>query len=159
LPNGLLVVTTSGRIRCANLRIRRWLDQYFALSHTTLSAPAAIRLWLMNKPDPAQPMVLARNGCRLMLRLLHVDSDGTFCLLLSERDNVGAPVADDELTPREQEVMWLVASGATDREVAGALDIALPTVRRHLENVFDKLEVNNRTRAVAAFLRSLQAAG
>ena len=53
------------------------------------------------------------------------------------------------LTPREHEVVVLVAEGMTNAEIARRLWISPGTVRRHLQNVFAKLEVHTRTAAVA----------
>ena len=53
------------------------------------------------------------------------------------------------LTPREQQVVALVAEGMTNAEIARRLWISPGTVRRHLENVFAKLDVHTRTAAVA----------
>jgi DNA-binding CsgD family transcriptional regulator len=53
------------------------------------------------------------------------------------------------LTPREREVLRLVAQGRTNREVARSLWISPATVRRHLENAFEKLGVRTRAGAVA----------
>lgn len=53
------------------------------------------------------------------------------------------------LTPREREVVVLVAEGMTNAEIARRLWISPGTVRRHLENVFEKLELHTRTAAVA----------
>ena len=53
------------------------------------------------------------------------------------------------LTPREHEVVGLVAEGKTNAEIARQLWISPGTVRRHLESVFAKLGVHTRTAAVA----------
>ena len=53
------------------------------------------------------------------------------------------------LTSREREVVVLVAEGMTNAEIARQLWISPGTVRRHLENVFAKLDVHTRTGAVA----------
>ncbi|WP_284735591.1 helix-turn-helix transcriptional regulator [Dongia deserti] len=53
------------------------------------------------------------------------------------------------LTDREREVLSLVASGETNREIATALGISEHTVARHLSNIFDKLGVTSRTAASA----------
>ena len=53
------------------------------------------------------------------------------------------------LTPREREVVVLAAEGLTNAEIARQLWISPGTVRRHLENVFAKLEVHTRTAAIA----------
>ncbi|MEX0754891.1 MAG: helix-turn-helix transcriptional regulator [Actinomycetota bacterium] len=53
------------------------------------------------------------------------------------------------LTPRELEVIGLVARGLTNREIARVLGISPGTVRAHLEHAFTKLGVGTRTAAVA----------
>jgi DNA-binding NarL/FixJ family response regulator len=51
------------------------------------------------------------------------------------------------LTPRELEVLRLVASGKSNREVAAELVISERTVARHVQNIFAKLRVSSRTAA------------
>lgn len=53
------------------------------------------------------------------------------------------------LTAREREVLALVASGETNRQIAATLGISAHTVARHLSNIFDKLGVSSRTAASA----------
>jgi len=53
------------------------------------------------------------------------------------------------LTPRELEVLRLVASGKSNREIAVALVISEHTVARHVQNIFSKLDVPSRTAAGA----------
>lgn len=54
-----------------------------------------------------------------------------------------------ELTEREREVLRLVATGATNKEMARQLFVAEATVKSHLVHIFTKLGVDNRARAVA----------
>lgn len=56
--------------------------------------------------------------------------------------------AGPKLTKRETEIIRLVDKGESDRAIAMVLGIAVPTVRRHLENIFAKL--NTRSRGAAA---------
>lgn len=56
------------------------------------------------------------------------------------------------LTAREQEVMALVASGATNEALARRLGISPRTVRKHVESVFSKLGVHSRAAAVAVWI-------
>lgn len=61
-------------------------------------------------------------------------------------------VRPSSLTAREREVLVWVVRGKTNREIAAILLIASCTVRKHLENIYGKLEVCNRAGAVGRFL-------
>jgi DNA-binding NarL/FixJ family response regulator len=68
----------------------------------------------------------------------------------------GAVAAPGGLTAREVEVLRLVAEGRTNREIAKALVLSDHTVRRHLQNIFNKIGVSSRAAATAfAFQRDL----
>ena len=54
----------------------------------------------------------------------------------------------DVLTPKEKEVLALVAKGASNQEIADKLCVRDVTVKTHLNSVFKKLKVTNRTQAV-----------
>jgi DNA-binding NarL/FixJ family response regulator len=51
------------------------------------------------------------------------------------------------LSPRQRQVLALVARGLTDRQIAQQLNISAPTVRSHLEAIFEKTRTTNRTAA------------
>ena len=53
-----------------------------------------------------------------------------------------------KLTPREQEVLTLLAVGRQNRDIARELNLREITVKYHLKNIYRKLEVNNRAQAV-----------
>ena len=55
----------------------------------------------------------------------------------------------EPLTPREQEVLHLLAKGATNQEIAGHLVVSLTTVKKHVGSLLLKLAAENRTHAVA----------
>jgi len=60
----------------------------------------------------------------------------------------------DRLSPREMEVLALVAKGYANKEVADQMKISYGTVRIHLAHAFEKLHVRCRAEAVAKLLRS-----
>ena len=66
--------------------------------------------------------------------------------------HVGAPHLT-MLTPREQVVLGLAARGETNERIAAELFIGVSTVRKHLEHIYEKLDVQNRTAATAAYFR------
>lgn len=53
------------------------------------------------------------------------------------------------LSPREREILRLVAQGASNKEIAGDLYISQTTVKAHLRSILEKLDVKNRAEAVA----------
>ena len=55
------------------------------------------------------------------------------------------------LTPREREIFSLAANGKTNKEISQLLDIAVPTVKMHRVNVFDKLDVHSSVEALKMF--------
>jgi LuxR family transcriptional regulator, maltose regulon positive regulatory protein len=55
----------------------------------------------------------------------------------------------EPLSPRELEVLRLLADGRSNQAIAAELVISLDTVKRHLSHLFSKLEVANRIQAVA----------
>lgn len=58
------------------------------------------------------------------------------------------------LTPRESDVLRLVATGATNREIASALSLAENTVHFHVKNILAKLQLKNRAQAAVYAVRS-----
>jgi len=58
-----------------------------------------------------------------------------------------------ELSPREIEVLELVAHGKSNKEIAVALNIAENTVKNHLKNILEKLHLENRVQAATYALR------
>ena len=62
-----------------------------------------------------------------------------------------APGESAALTRREREIVALIDRGFTNREIASALRIELPTVKNHVHNILDKLHVRRRAAAAAKF--------
>jgi DNA-binding CsgD family transcriptional regulator len=121
---------------------RRLLARYFGARDGRI--PDDVAAWLRGQP--------AKSGGRLT-----VDRDDGS--LVIERLN-GALLLEEQprgpqLTDREAEILDLVAAGKTNTEIAETLWIAPGTVRKHLENVYEKLGVSSRTAAVATLRSSV----
>lgn len=83
-----------------------------------------------------------------------VIASGMATKLLSELSQRPAPREQkgeqvEGLSPREREVLEMVARGASNNEIASALFISDNTVKTHLRNILDKLHLANRSQAVA----------
>ena len=55
----------------------------------------------------------------------------------------------EPLTTREVEVLTLIKGGCSNQDIAEQLVISIPTVKRHISNIYTKLGVKSRTQAVA----------
>ncbi len=74
---------------------------------------------------------------------------GVAARLLDRFAEMSRPTPTDSLlSTRELEVVQLMSTGAANKEIAGSLSISESTVKTHVANIFQKLDVNDRTGAV-----------
>lgn len=89
---------------------------------------------------------------RLVTELRRYAQHSAAPIVPQEKANEKTPRASLEklatLTPRERDIVNLLAEGATNKKVADALDISERTVKGHLSNVFQKLGVPDRLKLV-----------
>ena len=86
-----------------------------------------------------------RNGAGDDNVILDVEIDGVRCLLvLPDQDTARA-----RLSPREREIVRLVADGYPNKTIAASLNISTWTVSTHLRRIFAKLGVNSRAAMIA----------
>jgi len=69
-------------------------------------------------------------------------------LTASGRSAVAEPLAEP-LTARELQVLRLIAAGLKNQEIAERLVISVATVKRHITNLYGKLDVSRRTQAIS----------
>jgi DNA-binding NarL/FixJ family response regulator len=72
-------------------------------------------------------------------------------LVQSFRRSDHLPNGSEDLTPREREVLQLLACGDLYKEIADQLGITIPTVNTHVRRIYEKLHVRSRAQAVAKF--------
>jgi len=132
-----------------------------ALAETREPTPKIIIYTGNASPDvPRQVMQLGGAGfCsksesaeRLVQTILAV-AEGRMVFPFMDMSN---PANDpfDALTAREQELLASLSEGRTNMQIAGDLGISLNTVKFHLKNLYSKLNVKNRSQAVACFLKA-----
>jgi LuxR family maltose regulon positive regulatory protein len=77
-------------------------------------------------------------------------------LASARQTSAASSVPAISLTRREQEVLRLLAAGASNQDIAHTLVISLDTVKKHVSNLLGKLGASNRTQAISqARARSL----
>jgi DNA-binding CsgD family transcriptional regulator len=108
-------------------------------------------LALNGSPDDALSLLDAANDT--CVRLNAVRALERIELLSRRLARVRAAPAPGGLTPREVEVLRLVAEGKSDREIGEALFISHRTVMRHVSNILGKLDVDSRAAAAAFAVR------
>ena len=59
-----------------------------------------------------------------------------------------------ELTRREVEVLKMIASGSSNKEIASILSISERTVKNHVSNIFKKIDVSDRTQAAVFAIKN-----
>jgi DNA-binding NarL/FixJ family response regulator len=75
--------------------------------------------------------------------------------MLDEAAHQGERLGFRALTPRELEVLRLIAFGMTNAEAASRLHLSVHAIKFHLAAIYRRLGVNNRTEAAVTYLRSM----
>lgn len=157
-------------VACDASGVIRWTTPQAAqlLTRVGLRADEGDRLpwqiieWLASGTDPQSPGATDSPACTaadgVAFRLLERAPDGEILLRLLERDQG----SDEErlaqafgLTLREAEVLLWITHGKSNKEAAEILSMSPRTVNKHLEQVFVKLGVENRTAAATMAVRVL----
>jgi len=163
----LVELSAAGRITAATPLARRLLALFFADGRRhEARLPEELEAWVREQrrhhdepgeaPRPVEPLTVEDTGKCLIIQFLPgCERGGHDLLLLEEQNERLAPetLAHFGLTRREAEVLALLAQGKTDDEIARTLFLSPRTVDKHLEHIYDKLGVHNRTAAAALALR------
>jgi len=86
---------------------------------------------------------------RLSALLVQRSDEADWAVYLLSRTDDRSPMLLQAFTPREQEIMRLLADGLPDKLIARAVCLSAHGVRYHLKRIYAKLDVKNRTEAVA----------
>jgi DNA-binding response OmpR family regulator/DNA-binding CsgD family transcriptional regulator len=170
----LVVRPADGRLVWQTALARTLLREHFSSEGS--SAPVPLIDWVRREVAAAatgaapQPLVSARGPRRLTLELHSMTSDAEadageggdaaesaeWLIVASETDDAAvfdALMQAWRLTMREAEVLYWVAKGKTNRDVAEILAMSPRTVTKHMEHILQKLGVETRTAAAAKVAR------
>ncbi len=110
------------------------------------------RGYLLKKAEPEeliQAIHLIAEGGAMVSSLMATKLLAEFQDLATGAEKKVAEQANADLSPREGEVLQLVAQGATNKEIADSLFISENTVKTHLKSIMEKLHLANRSQAAA----------
>lgn len=163
---GAICVMHDGQVQFVTKRADLLLRQYVT-SEDSHILPDLIKHWFSHQisqhtfcevPSPCPPLHIERDGRQLSVYLFPDPSRGRYLLLLEERYLPAFSVNALELlglTKREAEVLFWIARDKSNAGIAKELGCSEGTVRKHLEHVYKKLEVQTRTGAVMFALEKL----
>jgi DNA-binding NarL/FixJ family response regulator len=154
----LLAVNRQGKILWSTAQAQKLLAEHLVAGlNDELALPLAMLQWLeqaqKGKPG-SKTAAMASFPDNEQLRLQYMGKLGTseFLLRLAKDNSATTPVefsSELGLTTREGEVLSWLSKGKTNRDIAQILGLSPRTVDKHLEQIYAKLGVENRTAAAA----------
>ncbi|MBI2877365.1 MAG: hypothetical protein HYY20_10830 [Candidatus Tectomicrobia bacterium] len=165
---GMILLTREGQIRWITGQAQRWIEEYFEkLPCPADRLPEALWQWARDQQalgvpgdsglPPGASLIVEREGKRLIVRLIAKPSHDQTFLRLEEKQAVlsAASLKSLGLSQREAEVLFWVAQGKTNPQVAIILHMCPNTVKKHLERIYKRLNVENRTAAISQVMETL----
>jgi ATP/maltotriose-dependent transcriptional regulator MalT len=116
---------------------------------------AGVLRGLKRESAAVEQAMMAQTTFKRLGAQLYVERAGTLLGELSGGLRAPPPASQLPLglTPREAEVLWLIAAGKTNQEIADDLVLSIRTVERHISSIYEKLQLTGRAaRASAAAL-------
>lgn len=107
--------------------------------------------YLLKDVQPDELVAAIRATCRGESRLHPAVMERLMAHVTDADEGEAAP--PEPLTPRESEVLQLIARGLSNKEIAGALRIHETTVKSHVSNILSKLGLEDRTQAAVYAVR------
>jgi DNA-binding CsgD family transcriptional regulator len=165
--SGVICLDDAGQVKLMTSQVATWLQSYFPSHSNGNELPERLRSWVKHQlsqleevydlPSPCLPLRLQQEDRQLTIRFV-VDQPGEQYLLLLAEERVLSLLASLELiglSKREAEVLFWIIKGKDNRAIALEMRINYSTVRKHLENIYRKLEVQSRTEAISIALEKV----
>jgi len=159
----LLAVNKQGEVLWATPQAQKLLSEHLIAGlDDTLLLPPTLLQWLDQmqkpgaKPTPSAPLA---NNETLRLNFMGKAGADEFLLRLAKDNSAAVPAEFSKelgLTTREGEVLSWLSKGKSNRDIAQILGLSPRTVDKHLEQIYAKLGVENRTAAAAIAVNATQ---
>jgi DNA-binding CsgD family transcriptional regulator len=155
---GLVSLNREGQVQWATSQATTWLETYFAPPTCTGYLPDELQLWVQEHGHGAMhgSLNVERACAQLVIRLTIEPGADRYTLTIEEqsRSNLQS-LALLGLSQRETEVLGWLMQGRDNKTIAVQMAVGTSTIRKHLESIYRKLNVQSRTAAVAQALAQL----
>ncbi len=151
---GLLLVSDRAAVLHVSTHAARWLGEYFGWDRLS-PLPAALAVWLAQqrssaaRAGKASRFIREGDGRRLHARVVDRSEQWFATIPLTEEHVTLAPemFAELGLPPTESKVLAWLGQGKSNREIAAICQCSHETVKKHVDSILGKLDVENRTAA------------
>ncbi len=154
----VVAVDNGGRVRWATPETRKlFADHGIDLESGADKLAASVQPWLTD-PSRNADLILRTNTSPLTLRYFKPVDENEHLLRVVKRDvllDAGLLETALPITRREAEVLIWVAHGKTNKEIGEILDLSPRTVNKHLEQIYPKIHVDNRSAATSIEIQAL----
>lgn len=160
----LLTLDKEGQLLWATPQVFELLESAKAIAENQLqeSICQQLRDWLSHRPEPGRQLTLSGLMKSFNVEILSLMDGKEFLLRLNKSHEPAQDVQtlkqQFSVTGREADVLLWIANGKTNREIGQILEMSPRTVNKHLEQIFKKLGVENRTSAAAIAIRCMSKA-
>jgi DNA-binding CsgD family transcriptional regulator len=162
---GLIVLNDFGQVQLITSQASEWLTKYFSGTNSRhipehlwswAKHQINIRATTLNPPTEFLPLRIQGTEQQLVIRLI-VDPDNQQYLLLLEEQTKSLLNSLEllGLSQRETQVLAEVIQGKENQAIATQMNIGISTIRKHLESIYQKWNVNSRTGAIAYALEKM----
>ena len=151
LHRGVMVVDPDGRLLAATATAARLLGTHLGVRPSPgQHLPARLASLGRGATSRSHPVRLEGQGALLSASVIGDSHSGPRTIVIDERPQGTLPsLSEAALTAREITILGLVASGHNNTEIASTLGISIRTVHKHLEHLYAKLYVHDRTAAAS----------
>lgn len=162
----MVFINRSGEFQTITDEASRLMAGYFDSPVDKDSIPDILKNWMKQKrihlgddsdiSSHSAPLVVRKENRRLVIHFIWGGKDADKDLLILEEQCTGVSsrlFKNSGLTHREIEILTLLSEGKTNIEIGTILSISPLTVKKHLENIYNKLDVHRRSSAVTHFFQ------
>jgi len=160
LGRAVIVFNAQTGIEYLSERAEQLLEKYFPDEKSKIyNLPVLLHDWVMQNVEdcrrtrdfylPPKPLMVAAESQKLVVRFSFNTATNSVNLLLNEeKELTPQDLSKFGLTGREAEILYWMATGKTNSEIAALCSLSVRTVHKHLEHIYTKLGVENRTAAI-----------